>query len=196
MIKNQSNIILASQSPQRKNMLATLGVPFEVVPSQIDEAAITAATHFERAKQVALAKAQAVHKKYPEAIIIAGDTYLVDGEKEFEKPVDVAEAQSMLEYLSGKKVQEVTGFAYIDQQNKIEVSTTVVVKLQFRQLSIKEIKRYVETEPVLTWSAAFCPAYDTGVALIASVEGSVTSFTHGLPIELVAENFRKSGVIF
>jgi septum formation protein len=190
------NIILASQSPQRKNLLSQLRIPFAVVPSKIDEAAITAKSHLERAKQVAFAKAKEVQKQYPNAIIIAGDTYVVDGEKEFEKPKSKQEAIEMLTHLSGKKVQELTGFAYFDAQQKIEVNTTVVVDFRFRTLSKHEIESYVANEPVLTWSASFCPAYDSGAALVEEVHGSLTSFTHGLPIELVAENLKKSGITF
>lgn len=192
----QRKIILASQSPQRNNMLKQLRIPFEVVPSYIDEAAITAQTHVERAKQVALAKAKEVQEQYPDAIIIAGDTYVVDGEKEFEKPRSIEEAREMLAYLSGRSVQELTGFAYLDPKQNIEVNTTVVVSFTFRELSKEEIENYVANEPVLTWSAAFCPAYDSGAALIADVQGSLTSFTHGLPIELVTENLKRSGVTF
>jgi septum formation protein len=189
-------IILASQSPQRRSLLQSLGVAFEVVPANLDEKAVVASNQPERARFIAQAKAQKVQQLYPRAIIIAGDTFVVKEEQVFEKPTSLIEAKQMLEQLSGQRMQALTGLCYLDADHDIESSQVVVTEFTFRPLSSEEIDRYINNNPVLTWSAGFSPAYPAGMALIASVSGSFTSFTHGLPLELVAELLKKSGIEF
>ena len=62
-------------------------------------------------------------------------------------------------------------------------------------LSESEIEHYVKTEPVLTWSAAFSPAYDSGMALIENVRGNLTAFSHGLPIDLLIDFLKEIKVL-
>jgi septum formation protein len=187
-------IILASQSPQRRDLLQTLNIPFEIIPADIDEKAITNPDLSKRAALIAAAKARKVAELHPNAIIIAGDTYIIDGNQALEKPETLDEARQMLRQQSGRMTTEVTGVCYLDKKNGIEHSSVVEAKTWFRQLSEAEIERFVTTEPVLTWSAAFCPAYLTSMALIDKIEGSFTSFTHGLPLEVIVPLLRQSGI--
>ncbi|MBT3249320.1 MAG: septum formation protein Maf [Candidatus Pacebacteria bacterium] len=188
-------IILASQSPQRRNLMKSLNIDFEVIPADIDEQAVVAADPKVRAGLVAEAKAREVQKKYPQDIIIAADTYIVlDGET-LEKPVDLEEAREMLRKQSGRSMSEMTGFCYLDLKSGIEVVTTAVAEVEFRELSEAEIEQYVTTQPVMTWSAAFCPAYDSGATLIKSINGSFTGFTHGLPLEELIPLLQQSKVL-
>jgi septum formation protein len=188
-------VILASQSPQRRALMETLQVPFITAPADLDELAITAPTQVERAAAVALAKAQKVAQLYPDAIILAGDTYIVHQGRALEKPQSLDEARQMLREQSGQTHTEITGVAYLDPEFGIFENTTIQTECTFRELSETEIEHYVTTEPVLTWSAAFCPAYATGAALVASTRGSFTGFTHGFPLEFFVPLLRKSGVL-
>ncbi len=194
MPETTRQIILASESRQRKAMLDTLHLPYLQVPAQIDESAISADSEEKRCELIARAKAEAVAEEYPEGIIIAADTYSVADGKAFEKPANKEEAKAMLRALSGKVNTTITGFCFIDRNNSIDESMTVVTQYTFRDLSDNEIDRYVAHNPVTTWSAAFSPAYDSGMALIESVDGPITSFTHGLPLEKVVHFLKKSGV--
>lgn len=187
-------IILASQSPQRRNLFATLRVPFVAVPADIDEKSINDTDLKKRAEKIAIAKAEKVQQDYPDSIVIAADTYLIYDDQAMEKPVSVAEAKEMLLSFSGKTLNEVTGVCYLDDVNKIRHSEVVIVSLTFRDLSETEIDQYVAEQPVTTWSGAFCPAYAEGAGLIASLEGSFTGFTHGFPIELIVPLLKKSGI--
>ncbi|MGD9129568.1 MAG: nucleoside triphosphate pyrophosphatase [Candidatus Woesebacteria bacterium] len=190
----QANIILASQSKQRQAILKTLNLAFKVMPAEIDEQAIQAKNVSLRAKKIARAKAEFVAQKHPQAIVMAADTFCVFKDKIMEKPSDLDEAREMLKALSGNQLFTYTGFAYLDQKNKIDFATTKKIKIKFRPLTEEEIETYVQNEPVLAWSAAFCPAYPAGAALVASISGSFTAFTHGLPMEEVTKFLRKSGV--
>lgn len=188
-------IILASQSPQRKNIMQATGVDFAVVPADINEQAVVEADPIKRAGLIAHKKAAAVQKKHPEAIVVAADTYIVLDNEILEKPRDLTAAKEMLSKQSGRVIAELTGFCYLDPIEKIEFIKTVAVEVRLRDLSAAEIDRYVTTQPVLTWSAAFCPAYDSGASLIKSINGSFTGFTHGLPLEELIPLLQQSKVL-
>lgn len=187
-------IILASQSPQRKLLMLALGIDFEAIPADIDEQAIIDEDQGERARKIAQAKAEEVLKENHDAIIFAADTYTVVDGKAYEKPVDKADAMRMLKEQSGKTGHCYSGFTYIDKENSIEASTVAITEIVFRKLLDVEIEKYVEENPVTTWSAAFSPAYPAGINLVESCNGSLSSLTHGLPMEMLMPLLEKSGV--
>lgn len=187
-------IILASGSQQRKILMEALKIPFEVIPSNIDEKNITATSQKERARLIALTKAQEVSKQNPEAIVISGDTFTFFNGKSYEKPESLDQAVQMLREQSNQQGVCYSGCAYLDPKNGIEFSTTVETTFIFRELSENEIKKYVENNPVLTWSAGFCPAYPEGINMVRVVAGSLSAFSHGLPMEVVVPLLEKSGI--
>ncbi len=188
-------IILASQSPQRKTIIQSLGVEFKVVPANIDEQAVVAEDPVKRAGLIARAKATAVQLQFPEAIVVAADTYIILKGEILEKPTSLVEAREMLSKQSGRVATAVTGFCYLDPQLELEVVKVATTEVEFRQLSTQEIDEYVTTQPVMTWSAAFCPAYDSGASLIKNINGSFTGFTHGLPLEELVPLLQRSETI-
>lgn len=180
--------ILASQSPQRARLLETLPYSFIIHPAHIDESAIKFKNPQEKAKKIALAKAQAIAEQVVgEAIIVGADTFCLCQSKILEKPKTKAEARKMLNFQSGQEIQAITGYAFIYQssEKKNIENASIITRARFRQLSSVEIEYYVANQAVLTWSAAFSPAYDAGMALLASAEGNLTAFTHGLPVDLL-----------
>lgn len=189
-------LILASQSPQRQKLLATLGIDFTVVPADIDEKSVADNRLEFRAQSIALAKAQKVATVYPEAIILAADTFTVLNNKIFEKPQTLTEAAQMLQIMSGQTIQDHTGLCFIDPIQQLCHTETVITQAKFRNLSTKEIDRYVQNNPVLTWAAGFSPAYFEGMGLIAEVTGSLTCLTHGLPLEKVTKLLISAGIKF
>lgn len=188
-------IILASQSPQRKNIIQAAGIDFQVIPANIDEKAVLASDPYQRASKIAQQKARAVQEKYPNSIVVAADTFILLQDEVLEKPTDLKEAKEMLIKQSGQVLTELTGFCYLDSVEKIEFVKTVAVEVKMRKLAEAEIDRYIATQPVLTWSAAFCPAYDSGASLIESINGSFTGFTHGLPVEELIPLLQQSKIL-
>lgn len=178
-------IILASQSRQRFNLVRTLPFPIEVVPANIDEQAIAFIDQYEKAEKIALAKAKKVAENYPDSVIIAADTFCFLNNRILEKPKSLEEAKEMLSFQSGKEIEVLTGYAFINGESNLIKSGCEKVMVKMRKLSELEIENYVKNEPVLTWSAAFSPAYDSGMALIENINGNATAFTHGLPINLL-----------
>ena len=188
-------VILASQSPQRQLLLTGLGISFESVPAHLDEKQIIAASPELRAQAVASAKADAIATRYPEAIIIAGDTFVVLDGKSLEKPQDKAEARQMLQFQSGRTITVVSGFCYFDPHQNIRHSSHQVMSATMRDLSTAEIDRYVKTQPVTSWSGSFSPSYHEGAAFFTDIHGSYSVFVYGLPVDELVPLLRKSKIL-
>lgn len=181
-------IILASQSKQRFNLLkASLSLPIEVLPADIDEQAVPFIDQYDKAEKIALAKAQKVAKEVQNEIVIAADTFCYLQGRILEKPKNLDEAREMLNFQSGQEIEVLTGYAFLDTKYNLQKSGCETVLVKMRHLSQAEIEKYITSEPVLTWSAAFSPAYDSGMALIESIDGNLTAFSHGLPINLLMD---------
>src|SRR5665213_1077246 len=143
----QPNIILASASPRRRELLDLVGIPYTVVPADIDESmrgAELPAVHVER---LAREKALAIATRHPDSLVIAADTIVVIDGRIMGKPRTEEEAAEMLAVLSGITHTVVTGMACA-LNGRLE-SSVDDVSVTFRTLSAQEIQEYVETgEPM------------------------------------------------
>ncbi|PJE62327.1 hypothetical protein COU88_05590 [Candidatus Roizmanbacteria bacterium CG10_big_fil_rev_8_21_14_0_10_39_6] len=145
-----------------------------------------------QATAIARTKAECIARTHS-GIIIAADTFNVVGTHVFEKPKNKKKASLMLKELSEKESVCYTGFCYLDKKNKIAVADTVTIRVRFRALSEADIARHVQTHPVTQWAAGFSPAYTDTLHLVASIQGSLTGFSHGLPLERIIPLLKKSG---
>lgn len=187
-------IILASQSANRKMLMDALNISYEVIPAEIDEKLIRDEDLSKRAENIARAKAEKVAENN-EGIIIAGDSFAVYNGKVYEKPRTIEEARQMLKEESGKEnLKLYAGVCYIDKKNNIDYSTTIVVEFSTRKFSEEEIEKIVNKYPVLTWSGGFSPTTSYGLTTISKINGSLTGFTHGFPMEIIIPLLEKSGV--
>ena len=189
------NIILASGSANRKAVMDALNIPYQAIPADIDEKAIQDKDFGKRAERVARAKAEKVASNFKDAIIISGDSYALNNGKVFEKPSSIEEAKQMLRDQSEGQGTFYAGFCYIDQKEGINFSTTLEVGFSLRKLSEDEIEKYVESNPVLTWSGALFPGNAYGASMIKEIKGSLSAFIYGLPSELLISYLQKSGVM-
>ena len=189
----KQQIILASGSKQRKIMMDALGVPYIVIPADIDEKVIRDENLEIRAEKIARAKAEKVAEEN-EGIIISADTFSACEGKVLEKPQSLDEACEMLKLQADKICTLYTGFCYLDKANKIDYSKTAITKYELRRLSDDEIEKFVNNNSVTEWAAAFSPAYTYQLGFIKHIEGSLTGSTHGLPVELLITCFEKSGI--
>ena len=139
-------LILASQSPRRKELLALLGKSFVIRVADIDETMDPSKPVFDEVARVSGAKACAVeHNK--EDIVIAADTVVVCDGTVLGKPKDEQDAFYMLSMLSGRTHQVMTGLSVI--KSGVLTSVTEVTDVHFRKLSEKEILDYIATgEPM------------------------------------------------
>ncbi|MBQ2926601.1 MAG: septum formation inhibitor Maf [Ruminiclostridium sp.] len=140
------NVILASASPRRKELLSLFGVPFVIRAADIDETMDPGKAPYDEVGRVSRLKALAAsHEK--EDVVIAADTIVVCEGRILGKPHDAAEAAAMLRLLSGRDHQVMTGCTVL-RGERCETFTEVT-DLHFRPLSEKEIARYVQSgEPM------------------------------------------------
>src|SRR3989338_5124017 len=187
-------IILASGSKQRALILETLSIPFTTIPANIQEKGIRNKNLKKQASAIAQTKAEYVARTHT-GIIIAADTFNTVAGELFEKPKDKKEASAMLRKLSGKESVCYTGYCYIDTENNIKETGTVTIRVRFRDLSDADIIRHIQTNPVTQWAAGFSPAYTDTLHFIASIQGSLTGFSHGLPLERIIPLLKKSKLV-
>ena len=139
-------LILASQSPRRQQLLQLLRVSFVVRPADIDEAMDPNLPPQQEVARVSKLKAEATPRE-PGDVVIAADTIVVLQDKVLGKPADKADALAMLRALSGRDHQVMTGITVL--RDGKAVTHTEITDVQFRPLTEDEILRYVETgEPM------------------------------------------------
>ena len=140
------NIILASQSPRRKELMGLLKVPFIVRVADIDETMDPGKAPYDEVARVSRLKAQAIPRE-PADLVIAADTIVVCDDQVLGKPRDEQDAFRMLRLLSGRSHQVMTGLTVL--QGGKAVSCTEVTDVCFRDLQDKEIDDYIATgEPM------------------------------------------------
>jgi len=139
-------LILASASPRRKELLSLFGIPFSIRVADIDEAMNPEGTAFDEVARVSRLKALAV-KPAADEVVIAADTIVVCEGKILGKPHSAAEAVQMLRLLSNRDHQVMTGCTVLFGDRS--ETFTEVTDLHFRELSQREIENYVATgEPM------------------------------------------------
>ena len=136
------NVILASQSPRRKELLGLFHIPFVVRVSDADETMPSELSPAEAVALVSRRKAEAVPRQADD-LVIAADTIVVLGEEILGKPKDPADARRMLRLLSGRDHQVMTGMTLLRGQQTLVC--TEITDIHFRPLSDREIDAYVRT---------------------------------------------------
>lgn len=187
-----NQVILASSSKNRVKLLQALNIPFKRIISNINEKSIIESDPLKRAKRLAYLKAKDIAKKY-RGIIIGCDTFTVCGRKVLEKPEDKEEAKKMLKTLSGKTAICYTGFCFLNTEDKRKVVKIAKTKLYFRKIDNYEIEEYIRKFPVSSWAAAYAASELYVLGLINKIEGSLTGFAYGLPLEFLIPLLKKYG---
>jgi septum formation protein len=185
-------IILASNSPRRKELLTQIGLTFAVAPADVDESVLTGEAPEACASRLALDKARVAAKRAGEGIVIAADTIVVVDGAVLGKPTDAADARRMLARLSGKEHAVVTGLAVLDATTGRSNVRTSMTKVVFRDLSQREIDAYVATGEPLDKAGAY-GIQDRGALLVERIEGCYSNVV-GLPLSLLGEMLREFGI--
>jgi septum formation protein len=186
-------IVLASGSPRRKEILTLFGLDFEVVESYFDEDLIQTDDPVELVEELAMQKALAVAKRYSDALVIGGDTTVTFGTGWIGKAETADAARSMFGSLLGKTHTVVTGVAIVDSLTGAQYVGNETGTVTFRTGSEAELDRYVATEK--NWRG-FAGAYalQGGAAPFALSQGGKLSAIIGLPVELTADLLLQAGV--
>jgi len=188
----QRKIILASQSPRRKQLLEQLGLEFEIRKSEYEEDMAAMENPYELAKFLALGKAQDVAKHYKDAIAIGADTFVMFQGKFIGKPKNEKDAKETLRKFSGIEHEIVTGFAIIDTKSGRIVNDYGEARVRFRNLTDEEINDYVATGEPLGMAGSY-GLMNKAAGLIDSIDGDFYSII-GLPLNKIFVELRKMGV--
>ena len=173
-------LILASASPRRADLLRLLGLTFEIDPSHVDENHGMLLSPKEHVLETAKKKVDAVAPRYPNALILGADTVVALGKDILEKPIDPTDARRMLEKLSGKKHQVLTGLTLTNTETGNTLSDVFSTDVTFRCLLPEEIHRYVETGEPLDKAGAY-GAQGQASVFIQSITGCFFNVV-GLPL--------------
>lgn len=187
------DIILASQSPRRQEILAKLGLPFQVVPSEYEEDMNIDLPPVELVKTLALGKAQEVSERCPEALVIGSDTIVVYQDSKLGKPHSVEEAQDMLRMLQGQKNQIITGVCIRQASSNTEIVFADTVDIMMAPMSEEQIIAYVASGEPMDKAGAYA-LQEKGAVFIERMEGDFFT-AMGLPLRRVAESLEELGVI-
>jgi len=186
--------ILASRSPRRRELLAHLGVPFRVVVPEVEEDAEPASSGRpeELAEALAVAKAEAVARDEGEAVVIAADTIVVDGDTILGKPADGAAAAETLRRLRRKTHRVITGLAVVDAGSGRRAASHVVTAVRMRDYSDAEIAAYVARREPLDKAGAYA-IQDEQFHPVASYDGCYCNVV-GLPLKTLVILLRRAGL--
>jgi septum formation protein len=185
-------IILASTSPRRKELLAKTGLRFRAVPSDYEEDMSLKLSPKELAKVLSMGKAEAVAKKYKDAIVIGADTFIAFKNEVLGKPHTPERARMMLKKLNGKANSVITGFSIIDTKTGQRVSRAIVCKVYFRRMTDHEIDAYIKTGEPLERAGAYA-VQERGSVFVRKTEGDFFTIM-GLPIYELVQELKKFGI--
>lgn len=186
------SIILASNSPRRKELLRQIGMSFKSDPADVDERILPGEGAEEYAVRVALDKACAAAERAGTGIIIAADTIVVLGTTVLGKPADARDAERMLGMLSGKMHTVITGLVVMDAETGGTQTRVAVTKVWFRNLTREEIVSYVATGEPLDKAGAY-GIQERGALLVQKIEGCYFNVV-GLPLSLLGEMLVDFGI--
>jgi septum formation protein len=179
-----SPIILASQSPRRKQLLEWAEVEFDVIVEPTDETYPESLSPNEIALHIAQQKAEAVQHRLPGKIIIAADTIVVLGQEILGKPKDREEAISFLSRLSGHHHKVITGVVITDGQKEVLFSDTTDV--EFLPLTSEQLEFYVDKYQPYDKAGAYAIQEWIGVVGIKCINGDFYNVM-GLPVSRVVQ---------
>ncbi len=182
------SIILASQSPRRKQLLEWAELPFDIVVKETSEDFPPGMEPEEVAVYIARNKAIAVQEEAGDRIVLAADTIVVLGDHIIGKPVHREDAVSMLLALSGEKHKVITGV--VIRQGEREVSFADITEVEFHDLNVEQIEFYVDKYKPYDKAGAYAIQEWIGVVGIKSVQGDFYNVM-GLPVSRVLRELGK-----
>jgi septum formation protein len=191
--RTQDRIVLASQSPRRRQLLENAGLQIEVVPSDFDEKRVPLCAPREYVAKLAAAKADEVAAKHPAAWVIAADTIVLAHDRILNKPKDPEDARQMLNRLSGNTHEVLTGVYICCPRRDFGHAQVVTTEVVFKTLSAAEIDWYIASGEPFDKAGAYA-IQGMGTFLVRGVRGSYTNVV-GLPVCQVLEQLIAAGAV-
>ena len=186
-------LILASTSVYRRELLQRLAVPFSVCAPHVDEQALPNETPKNLALRLALAKANAVATQHPNAVVIGSDQVADLHGKALGKPGNHERAVAQLREMSGQTVVFQTALAVVCMQSGHSAVDLAQVRVTFRSLSDAEIEHYLQTEQPYD-CAGSAKSEGLGIALLDDITNDDPTALVGLPLIRTARMIRAAGI--
>ena len=191
-----SRIILASASPRRQELLAQVGIEFDVMPSNVEESPLDGETPPEHATRLAAEKARDVAgrvEKDAARWVIGSDTIVVIDGVVLGKPEDKEDAARMLRQLSGREHRVMTGYCIVNSATGEELDGVAETKVKVKPLIDDEIEGYVSSGEPMDKAGAYA-IQGLGAFMIEEIHGSYSNVV-GLPVCQVVEDLERLGAI-
>lgn len=185
-------LILASTSPYRRQLLARLHLPFDVEAPGVEETHRPGETPAATAERLALEKARAVAARHPDAWVIGSDQVAHCGKAVFGKPGTRDGAIAQLTQLSDKTVVFDTALSLVHGGLRRETLVRVPTEVVFRPLERRAIERYVDLEQPFDCAGA-AKSEGLGISLLRAIRGEDPTALVGLPLIALAELLRQAG---
>ncbi len=187
------NLVLASTSPFRRELLQKLNIPFQCAKPNIDEAPKEGETSLQLVERLAVEKAQAVSAQFENALIIGSDQVaLCDGEI-LGKPHNFANAVKQLEKFSQKVVTFYTGLCVYNTETKQTLSLVEPFYVHFKALSATDITHYLHAEQPYNCAGSF-KSEGLGICLFEKLSGDDPNTLIGLPLIKLVALLKKQGL--
>jgi septum formation protein len=195
MIKpaDDHRLILASNSPRRRDLLTQAGLKFSVIPSEVDERKVAQSDPDMLVRSLAASKANEIARTHPDSWVIGADTIVVIANQILGKPDSVAAAREMLKRLSGNIHQVFTGYCVCCKRKERFFTGAVKTDVYFKSLSNAEIEWYIQTDEPFDKAGGY-GIQGMGSVLVKSIKGSYTNVV-GLPVCEIVDFLIKEGVI-
>lgn len=184
------SIVLASSSPRRKDLLKQIKLPFEIIPSEIDEnISSLIGTPAQKAEQLAYQKAKDVSGRVKSGLVLGADTIVVIDQEILGKPKDPEDAFLMLKKLSGREHEVVTGICLLDLDNNIELVQHETTIVQFIELDDEKITAYIKSGEAFDKAGSYA-AQGIGAIFVKGIKGCYSNVV-GLPLTRLSNMLEK-----
>ena len=193
MIVHHAPIILASESPRRRQLLEEAGIRFSIEPSSIRESDFQAMPPEKYTKTLARAKAAEAADRHPDAWVIGADCIVFIHDTILEKPESVAEARRMIHRLSGMSHFVFTGYSIVCRNQSALFTDVVQTEVMFKPLTDAEIEWYIHTEEPYDKAGGYA-IQGLGSFMVKGIIGSYTNVV-GLPLCEILDHLSRMGVI-
>ena len=187
------NLVLASSSIYRKELLNRLGLPFTTATPDIDESRNPGESPEQLVSRLAEAKARATASQLSDALIIGSDQVAACGDQILGKPGNFERAFAQLKLVSGKRLQFLTGLCLLNTRTGIAQVEVVPFSVIFKRLSNEQIENYLHREEPYHCAGSF-KSEGLGIALCEAFEGDDPTALIGLPLIRLTHLLEKQGV--
>jgi septum formation protein len=190
---DHKRLILASNSPRRRQLLTQAGLTFTVIPSAVDEHKVAMSDPDIYVRTLAESKAIEIAEKHPDSWVIGADTIVLIESQILGKPESKDAARDMLRRLSGNIHQVFTGYCICCKREDRLYTDTVKTDVHFKELSDSEIEWYIQTGEPFDKAGGY-GIQGLGSVLVERINGSYTNVV-GLPVCEVIDFLIKEGVV-